>query len=530
MFDHVISQLQKITLAVFCGSFINIQTAQATDTTPEQTSVAPTPPTIGLTALSAPSFLQLLISRNVEIRYSKLNTEVTRFLKLGEEALYESTFFMGIREENRYRQRATEERLQNAITAGTAILDENAHSDEIGVRKKLSSGADLSVSYKSSRKSNNLIPQTSDYDTEYNAVLNLTLKQPLLRNAGKPVTETDRRVAELEHQIALQQLTLQTLKSSIDGLSVFWQLHRAQETVKLRKEAIASTTGLMADLKARVAAGKTPASATLELQGVMLNRQAELARSQQAWREAQGKLATTINIRWSESNPIGIETLPRTSTPSLTTSTPALEDALRRWAPYQIAQLKQQQAQVRLDFSHNQTRPLLDFVMSFNGTGYDNKLHEARNAAEQGSYPDWFFGINFEFPLNGNQKAQQQFLAQSSRLTQSELEVMSIQNSFANDLTMRLSDLENARAVLEFSEQEVKIRQSIFDNERQRVDLGAGLLGTLIQRQIEWIEARQRLLENQTRFELALATWQYTQGSLLADHQIEISAESVTTP
>jgi outer membrane protein TolC len=479
-----------------------------------------------LTRLSQQDFLHLLVTRNIEVQYSKLSADVTGYLKAGEAALYESTAFIAVREEGRERQRTPDERLQNTFTANTAILDERGHSDEFGVRGKLPTGGEVSLSYKLSRKSNNLIPQTSAFDTEHNALLNLTFKQPLLRNSGRSVTETDRRVAELEHQISLQQFTQQTFKTCIDGLGLYWQLHRAQETVTLRQEALSSTQALLLDAKDRVTAGRVPASTVLELQGVLLNRQAELARSQQALADAQSKLATALNVVWNHT--VTIQTQPTLiGKERLLPSNAAPDEALRLWSPYQVALLKQQQAQIRLNFAANQIQPAVDFVLSYSGTGYSNLPQIARNIAEQSTYPDWYFGVNFEFPFNGNQKAKQQYLAQSARLTQSELELLAIQNSFGNDLYVRLSDLKNAMQIVQSSQQEVQLRQSIFDNERQRLQLGVGLLGTLVQKQLDLTESKQRLLENQVRFEIAMATWQYAQGRLLADHYIEISDVSI---
>jgi outer membrane protein TolC len=493
------------------------------------TAIAQTTPVAGsmprLAALDQQGFLQLLVMRSVEVQYSKLNTEVAEHLMQGEAGLYETTAFTSIREEGRSRQRTADERLQNTFTAGTAILNETGHTEEVGIRNKLPWGTEVSLSYKVARKTNNLIPQTSSFDTEYNTLLNLTLKQPLLRNAGRSVTETDRRVAALEHQIALHQLTQQTLKTSVDGLALYWQLYRAEATLLLRQSAHASTEALLADTKARIDAGKFPASAMLDVQGILLNRQAEVTRSNQAVREAQGKIATALNIVMQDGNipttrprlqPLDVPLAPAPETPEL---------ALDLWPPYQISMLKFEQAQARLNYAQNQMQPLADFVLGYSGTGYDNKVQNARQVATQGSYPDWYFGINIELPLNGNQKAQQQYLAQSARLTQAELEIFAIKNSFSNDLLVRHSDLAQARAVLIASNDEVALRQALFDNERQRHQLGVGLLASLIQKQVDLTEARQRLLENQIRFEVALDTWQYTQGNLLSAHQIRVVAD-----
>ena len=497
------------------------QAASTPPSTTPETFQAPT-----LVALRPDAFLRLLIARNIEIQYSQLNTDVTRYLREGEAALYEPTAFMGLRTEGRNRQRTPDERLQNTFTAGTAILDEKVRNDEFGVRGKLPTGAEVSVSYKASSKTNNLVAQTSNaaFDTEYTSLLNLTLKQPLLRNAGRSITETDRRVAELEHQVALHQLIQQTMKSSIDGLTLYWQLYRAQETFKLRQEALSSTESLLADANARIAAGRMPASAVLELRGVALNREAELARSLQALREAQSKLSTALNLAWSETQTSSTEPQLRAPETSLAADTPALDDMLNVWPPYQIALLRQRQAQTRFNFALNQGLPLVDLVMSYGGTGFNNSPKEARSTAIDGTYPDWYLGINFEIPLGGNQKAQNQFLAQNARLAQSELEIEAIRNSFSNDMLVRRGDLMNALGVFDLSKKEIKLRQSIFENERQRVQIGSGSLSNLIQKQVDVIESRQRMLENQVRFEVAMAIWQYTRGSLLTDHGIEVTS------
>lgn len=481
-----------------------------------------------LAALNQQDFLQLLVARSVEVQYSQLNTEVSRHLMLGEAGMYESVLFMGIREESRNRQRTADERAQNFGTASTAALEETGRTDEFGIRNKLPWGSELSLSYKIARKTNNLIPQYNGgkFDTEYNTLLNLTLKQPLLRNFGRDVTETDLRVAELEHTISLQQLKQQTLKASIDGLSLYWQLYRAEATLALRKSALVSTEALLADAKARIEAGKLPASASLEVQGVLLNRQAEVTRSQQAMLEAQGKVATALNLVWQHSNPPSTRPRLQLLNTPLAPLPATPEPALNLWPPYQIAQLKFKQAQARLNYAHNQMHPLADLVLGYSGTGYDNQVKAARTTAEQGSFPDWYIGLNIELPLRGNQKAQQQFLAQSARLTQAELELMAIKNSFSNDIAVRHSDLVQARSGLVASNDEVALRQTLLDNETQRHQIGVGLLGSLLQKQVDLTEARQRLLENQIRFEVALATWQYTQGSLLSDHQIQVATQA----
>jgi outer membrane protein TolC len=469
-------------------------------------------------------FLQLLIQRSVEVQYSQMNTDVSRHLKKAEAGLYETVSFMSVRSEARLRQRTALERSQSLSATGVPNLDENANIAEIGIRNRLPSGAELSLSYKTVGRTNNLIPQLSNgqFDTEYNAWLNLTLKQPLLRNRGRDVTETDRQVATLEHSITLEQLKQQILKISIEGLTSYWQLYRAEETLSLRKNILSSTEALLADARSRVLAGKLPSTAVLEVQAAMLSRQAEVARSEHVVREAQAKVATALNLGLGSMPAISAKPRLQKRDPVIPEISPQTESVLQLWPAYQIAKLKFNQAKTRLNFAKNQMLPLFDLVLGYSGTGYSYEARNALTTAERIRYPDWYVGVNIEVPLEGNQKATQQFLAQSSRLSQSELELIAIATSFSNDLEVRRSDLLQSHNLLVASHDDVALRKKIFDNEQQRYRLGVGLLGTLIQKQVDLSDSQQRLLENQIRFEIALATLQYAQGNLLNEHQIEL--------
>ena len=474
--------------------------------------------------LSQDAFLQMLVARNLDVEFSRVNTDINRHLRDAEAALYEPVFYMNLRKEGRNRQRSSDERSQSNPL--TALLNEKFRTDEFGVRNKMPTGGDVSLSYRKSSRLNNLIPIINGgaFNNERSDLLNLTLKQPLLKNAGRSVTETDRRVAELEHQVSLQQLTQQTLKTSIEGLNLYWQLYKAQETVKLRKNASATTDSLMKDTRARIAAGKTPASAVLELQSAVVSRQAELLRSQQALNEAQSKFATTINLKWENTYALGAA--PRFMTDanqSVPTATPLVSDLLGQWSPYQISLLRQAQAQERQRFAKNQVLSTVDLVLNYGGTGLSRNILEARDLATKFTYPDWYIGLNVEIPLDGNQKAKEQLAAQNARVQQSELERQAIENSFNNDMVLRLADLQNAVSVLDLSKKEVKLREKIFQNEGQRMQAGSGLLSVLLQKQVDFIEAAQKLLDNQVRYEIALNMWQYTRGTLLADNGITIS-------
>lgn len=473
------------------------------------------------------AFLQILAMRNVDVRYSRIGADVAARMRDAEAALYEPVVFGTVRLEGRNRQRTFEERLQNLQTAGTSVLDENVTVHELGVRNKLPTGGEMSASYRTTERQNNLIA-LSQSPNEYSNALVLSFKQPLMRGYGRAITETDREIAEIEHQLALVQAQQQLFKAGADGLAVYWQAYKAQETVRRRQQAMDNTRRLITDTQARIEAGRAPAAALLELRSVLLNRESELLRSRQAQLEAHGRLMTTLDLRQS-TTPGPLALSPQWSDHDAALRTPPQQDgeqaqaALANWGPLRLAELKRRQADIRLKFAANQMQPMVDLVVSYSTTGLANRRRLAAELTGGTKYPDWFVGLSMELPAYGNQKSQSQYLAQSRRRDQAELEIESIRLSFANDLDARWQDLVNAVAVLENGAADFKLREQIEAVETERYRLGMGSLNAVIQKEAELIEARLRTLDNQVRFEVALATWRYLKGELLADAGISVN-------
>ena len=477
--------------------------------------------------LTPSTFVQLLVERNLEIQYAKESAEVSRHLSLSEDALYEPKGLIGLRNEGLRRQRTDEERkgvFGNIDPDSPTVLDQRDRSAEVGVSQKLPSGAELAVSYRIARKNDNVTAIDNSTSKEFNTVLSISVKQPLLRNAGRSVTETDRRIAELEDQIQAIQFEQQIAKSAVDGLSQYWDAFREQAFVGLLRGAVAKTEESIADARARAAAGRSPAAIARDLQGVLLNRRAELMRGENSWREAQSKLATALNLGWDARAKHEIVDTPAHSPNEKPFADN--EDALSEWPLYRIALLKRQQAQIRLDYAANQVKPAVDLVVGYSGTGYGNSAIDARDTAAETRFPTWYVGINMELPLNGNQRSTQQFLAQSSRLTQADLEVEAVKRGFENDLNVKRETLRFSTLNLRVAQEEVALRESILKNEQSRLRLGSGQLSEVIRQYFELVDSRRRALESRSRYEIAVANLHFATGTLLSVHNIDVQGTS----
>jgi outer membrane protein TolC len=508
-------------------------TAQAPQPQPQPPRVVAAAPGAALPSLTGELELnprqlaQLVAVRSSEIRYSRLGVDVAAYLSAAEAALYETVFFGSTRGDDIHRQRTVEERLSAA--SSLSVLDERSVTSEAGLRQRLPTAGEVSLSYRIVRRRNNIIEASTNnlQDTEWTGAVVINLKQPLLRGAGRSIVETDRRVAELERQVQWAQFHQQVLKSTAEALNAYWQLRRAQAARQLRDDSLANVRKMASDVDARVQAGRAAPSSRIEMSSTVVAREAEYTRAEQAAREAEAKVLTALNLSSATYPGLRLKAMPA-ALPKLAqveSVDQALQRALDQWPPYRISQLRLQQGKLRLKFADDQRLPQLDFNAGYtsNGLAYDRL--DASRIASRDRYPEWSIGLNFEMPLGGNGKAGGQYAAQAARVQQSELELEAIRTSLANDLAQRRDELAASLQLVQQMRQDLQLRQQVLDAERERYNLGVGLLSQWLQRENELYEARQRMAEAMMRAQLAQVAWEFAQGSLLDQYDIALRNE-----
>lgn len=477
----------------------------------------------GAVLLTPRLLLQLVAARSAEVGFSKAQIDVAAQLSKGEAALYETVFFADAQRAGTLRQRTIEERLSSVATSNLAVLDETIKTAEVGVREKLPSGADMTLSYRGRSQRNNIIASASTSDTQHDGSMILQVKQPLLRGFGKAVTETDMRVARVEYQIAVQQYRQQLLKSGSDALALYWQLYRAREVQRIRQQALDYGHQVENDTLARIDAGKLAKSNSIESHAAVLVREVELIRARQGVREAETRLATILNVASLSSPGLSLQVAPDASSPAPDGSAgQRYQAALLRWPPLAIARLRAEQAGVRLDFAKNQSLPALDLVLSRTRTGLATKYGDARELVQADTYPSWSIGLNLEIPLGGNGKARAQANAQSARVRQAEIEIESIQSALANDVENRWAQVVGGQEEMTRMESDVSLRTELLRIEQVRYDAGLGTLYQLLQREAELSESRQRLVDSNSRMGAANDALLFADGSLLEHYDITV--------
>jgi outer membrane protein TolC len=488
---------------------------------PAATAAAPALPAQGVQSLRlAPIDLaHMLALRSLELAYGRESVQVAALLAEAERALYEPVLFMSARVGDTQRQRTVDEVTSSFTSAGEKLLKEETESLEVGVRQRVPSGGELALSARQSRRSSNILAKANT-ELEVSSGLVLTFKQPLMRGRGRQITETDRRVAEIEAVVTQWQFRQQLQKVMAEGLSVFWQAQVASEAVRLRQALQRSAEAMLADAEERLAAGRLAPRLVSEARRLLLQRQSETLRAQLGRDELLLRLLSSVDLPHQRLGDLQLVAQP---TPALSLM-PVIDDrqALAQWAPYRIAALRQEQGHVRLVFALNQQRPAVDLVLSHTQSGLGNRLGDGSwPTARSGRYPEWYVGINAELGAYGNGRARAQAQAQAMRVQQSETEQRAIEQTFLNDLQAKREAMRALEQEQLLVQNDLAARGQFFEQEKQRVALGVAALFSQIQAEQDLLEARIRLADVSGRRETARLALLLAEGSLLEAHAVE---------
>jgi len=475
--------------------------------------------------LDAKTLAQLALAQNAEVLYARLQSRVSEQAAEAETGLYMPVAYANLRREGRNRQRTVEERLTAAL-GGITRLDEQVLGAEAGVRVKAPTGAEVALAWRSTQRRSNVIASASfaTGDSESIGALVLSLRQPLLRGAGRDVVETDLRVARHEREIGFWQFRQQLLRIGSDALSTYWQLWRARGTQALRRDALENARETVEDVRTRVDGGRLAPGALDEAQAVLSARRAELARGQQALFEAEAKVRVLLDLPPQDGDWALAE--PSLDAPALPSALAALAERLpdveAAWPPLRMAQLKREQADARLRLAHSKKLPALDVQASYSSNSLTYGPLDAAQKATQGRNPDWTIGVAMEVPIGGDRRAQAEYRAQALRVEQSQLEVHSVRQALASDYFNRAAQLVELDRELAQLRDELASRQQLEAGVREQFASGVAPRARLLRLQADVLDARMRLIDGTSRWALARVALQLVDGSLLSAHDVHI--------
>jgi outer membrane protein TolC len=470
----------------------------------------------GELALDPRLLVHLVTVRNAEVFYSLLQMDVSREMARSETGIYDPVFFTSFRYDDIDQPRREDWQSQMFGLDITSAV-EKSYNVESGVKKLLSTGAEITLSNRFTERESNLIPE----DHEYTGLLSLELRQPLLRGRGRNITEADLQVAVLEHDISRQQYRQQVLMACGEALRAFWQLYRAQENLSISSLALDNARQVQQDVAVRVERGRAPGTDLLEAEIAVASREADLIRYEGLLEESMSRILTMLHVSSSSDYDLRLRAEPPEPHRDIPGDPPEirLRSALKNWPGLIISETRLKQEDIRFDYARNQRLPRLDLLGGYHQHSLNEDGHKAMRESISNRYSSWNVGVNFELPL-GNNRAGAQYKSQEVRLRQAELEIKHIRNSLVNELNMRWKQLLSAIQEKHKMAHDVQLRQNLLEIEQVQYERGRATISRVLEKEDELNESRRRLVESSVRLELAKVSMMMADVSLFEEYGI----------
>ncbi len=300
--------------------------------------------------------------------------------------------------QSRENERATSASI--ASGAARAITDEE--EVEFGVRSRLITGGEISVSQRFTTTDTNRETYIPGEQTESQTTISLV--QPLLRGSGVDYNDSPRRIANMDTQIATEEFRRQSEAHLMEVERAYWNLYVARAVFLQQSHLADHGSTLAAQVQRRI---------NIDADPVIVNRAAALAtqwradavRAKAAVDNAEFRLKALVN-----SPKLGggdIEVLP-VSAPNGSSRILSIEDTLEEIfvnrPELQQAILQYEAALLREGMAANESLPELDLILEANAAGGADGTSLSNAFDDQSNGDGHVVGLKFSVPLGFDER------------------------------------------------------------------------------------------------------------------------------
>jgi len=426
----------------------------------------------------------------------------------------------------------------NTLTVGPGATRYHDHlwNYKGGVRQKNRLGGQFEASQRIGHENSNstfFVPQ--DQGT---ARLALSYTQPLLRGAGKVYNTSLVVLAEMDTEIAHDELLWRLQSHLLDIGRAYWALYLERGALLQKGRLYDRAKQILNELEGR-AGLDTAASQVVRVRAAVAEREADLLRAEAAVRNAEERIRALVNdpelaaIQQPEFVPLDTPAcaqIPLDMSQALAVAyhqRPEIDQALR--------QVKA--ASVRMDMSKNELLPQLDVVLEAYASGLrgESQIEKALNDQFSVGEPSYSLGLMYELPFRNR--------AAKARHERRQLELRQLQSQFRATVETLMLEVRVAVREVDTTYREILAKGRAMQAAEERLDYiherwqhlagverSADLhLEDLLLAQQQLAAAEFQHLQAATTYSVSLMNLKRATGSLLQDERISHTVVQMDT-
>jgi len=391
-----------------------------------------------------------------------------------------------------------------------------------GIRIPLRTGGMIDISAPITRQAiDNDIPAFDD-DPDYESDLTLSVTQPLLRGAGRDVTEQQIRIAAYQQQQSEAQTRLTIIRTIAAVDRAYWRLAAARDELTVRVAQVRLAEIQLERAQRQVRAGTSAEVESVRAEAGLADARETVIIAEQALRERQRELKRIMN---DPSMPMQSTTILIPDETPMELAVDVNPDELVQRAINQRAELLDAELQIleqtaTIAAAKNSMLPLVSLEYQFNVNGLGENFSEATQVETDFDFLDNRLGIQVEIPL-GNQAARSAYRQSLLR----RLQLFSTRDGQAKTITKEVLDaidsLNSTYRRVEAARERVRVNQRLAEAEVRQFNQGLRTSTEVLDAQTNLANAQTALVSSQTEYQIAQVDVAYATGTTLGRARVD---------
>ncbi len=414
---------------------------------------------------------------------------------------------------------STSKSVYQADGASTTLVGTRSDNldTRIGVSQKISTGATVSLSSSLSRNATNNTFAT--LNPAYNADVALSIKQPLLKNAGATVSKAAINRAEIGVTIAELKYKGRVLQLVRDTETAYYNLVFAREQLKVRNSSLELAEKLYEENKTRKETGVATDLDVLQAEVGVENARRTVLLAQQNVRDAQDNLLNLIG-QFEFNTTLGEVNLPSVDnpTPSFDISFQMARDSQ---PDYVAAANAIKQLEIDVAAAKRNRRPALDLGGALGHNSRDSSSGGALSRLQDGDGYSWQVDLSLTMPW-GNRSAKAQYNTALNTLHREQARLRQLEQNLMVQVRAAVRSVETNLESVSISHKATSLSEKQYELEKARFDAGLSTSRRVLEAQDDLETARVAELQSRVNLRTAMAELQRLDGSSLGYYNISI--------
>jgi outer membrane protein TolC len=497
-----------VTALMLAVSGMAVSTSAQTPPPPQSTLTVQTPlPDPQLRRLTLDDAVRLALENNLGLQVARFNPQL-QDLNL---AIARAAWTPAL--STTFSQNGDTQPSTGFLSGTTTSTHLGQFSNNTSVQQTLPTGGSYSIGWDSSRRTTNSL--LSNYPTQLNSSLALSISQPLLRGFTVDATRNQLYVTQKNREIADVQLQQQIATTARSVRNAYWDLAFARAALQVAQQSLDLANESLRNTRSRVEIGTTPPIDITEAQAEVANREEAVILADAQIQTAEDTLrALVYDPQSADFWTLHIEpTEPPPFQPSTVDVDAAVRNAIDKRTDLVQARKSLEANDINIRYLRNQTLPDVNAQLDYGLTGVGgtqvqrsdifggniisttNRSYASALADLFGlNFPQWTASVNIRYPMGRSQQeanlaqARLSYSQASAQLKNQQLQVATQVREAARQVVTNQKRVDTTRAAREFA-------QSRLDAEQRKFAAGTSTNFLVFQAQRDLAQARNNELQ-----------------------------------